>query len=135
MKKLLPCLMSITFLLMTSCDPDVTYSKIIQNDSEFDIAISVIGGRTFEYPIDSFHIKKQSEETIMEYRGLGRVSDYEDCSIYADSLLSQIINSDSLTLNVDLNNQSNWTYSIIDKFFGGGGSCECRIILKNEHIE
>ena len=128
-------LILIVLTILTSCDPGVSYSKIIQNDSDYDIIISVHNGESYYYSIDSLYVVKHSEETIMAYSGLGQTFEFEDCNIYADSLTSQIANNDSLKLILDLNDQSNWNFSILNETFKSGGTCECRIILKNEDVE
>lgn len=126
---------SIIIVQLTSCDPGVSYAKIIQNDSDYDISIVVHGGEPYYYSADSFYIEKHSEETIMAHGGLGQTLEFEDCSIYADSITSEVMNSDSLKTTYDLNNLSLWNFSILNKTYGSGGTCECRIVLRNEQIE
>ena len=71
----------------------------------------------------------------MQYDEIGSVSKFEDCSLFSDSLSSKIMDSDSLKLLLDLNNNSNWNFSVNKKSFGGGGLCECRIIINENQIE
>ena len=140
----IPFLIFIASIIVISCElidpPGVKYSQKIQNDSDYDIIIHVHGGNipgsSYYYAsTDSFYVNKHSVDTIMFYWEVGETYGFEDCDIYADSLTSEIANNDSLHLKVDLNNQSNWTFNMLHETHGGGGTCECRIIINNNQIE
>lgn len=122
-------------VFITSCDPGVKYDRIIQNSSTHDIIIYGYGIKVDSNSIDSFYVDKYSVKSIMQYSYLGTISNFEDCSFNYDSLSAKIMDSDSLNLLLDLNDQANWNFNVIDESFGGGGSCECRLIINDDQIK
>jgi hypothetical protein len=129
-------IISITFnlIVMNSCDPGFAYNKVIQNDSDFDVIIRVHGA-SIDYSADSFYVSKRSEEAILVGSGLGQTFEFEDCNLYADSLTASVADTDTMKVLTELNDLSNWTFSVLNKTFKGGGTCECRIIINNDQIE
>lgn len=123
---------------LSSCDPEVQYTQIVQNDSNYSIWIiandsSQVQG--YKYEKDSFLILRNSERLLFEITGLGGTSDFENCDIYADSLTSRIDDDDTLNLTIDLNKNSNWTFKILKNYIGRGGICECRLIINNGMVK
>jgi hypothetical protein len=128
-------LMFIVSAELTSCDPGVSYDKIIQNDSDYDFILSVHGGFSYFYDTNSFYINKHSEVVIMTTGGLGQTFQYDDCNIYADSLTSIIVNNDSLKIKPDISDPSNWIFKILKETYKSGGTCECRLIISDDQIQ
>ncbi|MFZ4462720.1 MAG: hypothetical protein ACOYN5_02680 [Bacteroidales bacterium] len=120
--------------LVASCDPGFAYSKVIQNDSDFDVIIRVHGA-SIDYSADSFYVSKRSEEAILLGSGLGQTFEFEDCNLYADSLTASVADTDTMKVLTELNDLSNWTFTVLNKTFKGGGTCECRIIINDDQIE
>ena len=122
-----------------SCDPGVKYDKIIQNDSDFDLLIIAYPESRFSsdnlFKDDSILIYKNTVTSILEVSGLGQTFEYEDCNTYADSIVTKIIGNDALHLTIDLSDKSNWTFSILDRTYKGGGTCECRVKITNDMIK
>jgi hypothetical protein len=126
-------------IILTACDPGVKYNKVVQNDSDFDITVyiypeSKVGDGSF-YEFDSLQINNHTEASIYEVSGLGQTFEYEDCNTYADSILARIIGNDTLDLNINLNDKSQWIFSVLDKTFKQGGTCECRVRITNDMIK
>jgi len=144
------------FVFLTSCDPGVDYSRIVQNDSDFDVKVLqrygywqingqdtifsrfwyLEGSDTIFVKVDTLTIEKHSSKTIYTAGGIGSVSDYENCYniIYYDIIPVQIHLKDSLLFIPNINELSGWNYRITKKQKNGGGVCECRIILTNQII-
>jgi hypothetical protein len=126
-------------IILTACDPGVKYSKVVQNDSDFDIMIHIypeskVGSGSF-YTFDSVQINSHTETSIFEFSGLGQTFEYEDCNTFADSIFARVIGNDTLDLNLNLNNESKWIFSVLDKTFKEGGLCECRVRITNDMIK
>lgn len=129
--------MPLAFTSLQSCDPGTEYDQVIENNSRYDILVMVNNSLDYvnrTYESDSFLVAKHSVVSIYKHLSLGTLEQFENCEIYADSLTAKIQNFDSLKLTLDINNTSNWTYSIFE-VKGRGGVCECRIEIKDENIE
>lgn len=115
---------------LISCDPGVTYNKIIQNDSDFRLEIYSCGDTAKHM----YSIPDHSEMSINGYEGLGQAFEFENCDYYTDSMVVKIYNKDSLHLSFDINDRSNWTFRRIKKQFKDAGECECRVRIENQDI-
>lgn len=124
--------------LFFACDPGVQHSKIIQNDSDYDLFIlsfpSKNSGYSHKSKVDSFIVLHHSSKDIYNYSGLGQTFEFEDCATFLDSFSVKVIGSDQLKLHANLNVPSNWEFNILRKSFNKGGNCECRIKINNQHI-
>ena len=126
-------------IILTDCDPGVKYKKVVQNDSDFDLMIyiypeSKVGDGSF-YKLDSLQINSHTEASIYEFSGLGQTFEFKDCNTYADSIFAKVKGNDTLDLNINLNDKSQWIFSILDKTFKEGGTCECRVRITNDMIK
>jgi len=126
-------------VFLLSCDPGVKYDKIIENDSDYDLLVIVYpdsksGASTF-FKGDSSVINKKTLTSIFEYSGFGQTFEYEDCNTHADSIITKIVGYENLNLSIDLNDELNWTFSILDRTFKDGGTCECRVTITNEMVK
>lgn len=126
-------------VILTACDPGVKYSKVIQNDSDFDITVyicpeSKVGDGSF-YKFDSIQINKHTEASIYEFSGLGQTFEFDDCNTYADSIFTRVRGNDTLYVDINLNDKSLWVFSILDESFKEGGTCECRVKITNDMIK
>lgn len=126
-------------VMISACDPGVKYNKVVQNDSDFDLMIyiypeSKVGDGSF-YEYDSLQINKHTEASIYEYNGLGQTFEFENCNTYADSIFATAWGNDTLDLNINLNDKSLWIFSVLDKTFKKGGTCECRVRITNDMIK
>lgn len=127
-----------TFLLLStvlmSCDPSVSYTKIIDNNSSYDLwLIDQSEGATFQ---DSVLIPHNSSFELLRYVDFGgNVSAFENCTYYpedADSISTRIEGIDSLNLGFAINSTANWVYSIIKP--GRNGACECHLLITDNDI-
>jgi hypothetical protein len=126
-------------IILTACDPGVKYNKVVQNDSDFDITVyiypeSKVGDGSF-YKFDSLQINNHTEASIYEISGLGQTFEYEDCNTYADSIFARVRENDTLDFNINLNDKSQWFFSILNKTYKEGGTCECRVKVTNDMIK
>ena len=123
---------------LSSCDPGIKYNKIVQNDSDHDLKIYVYPdtsiGWSNLYKADTFLIIRHNQISIAEYSSLGEANEFEGCDTYADSFSIQVLDNDTLHVNLNLKENSNWTFSRIKKGFKDGGECECRVIISNDRI-
>ena len=123
-------LLFMIMLLFTACDPGVSYSRIVQNDSDFDVKVFIAG--TIYSRTDTILIEKNITKTIFTDHGLGTVYDFTNCDFPKDSIPMLIYFNDSTKLIPDINKLSDWNFRIIKKgTFDDGGVCECRILLTN----
>ena len=131
-------ILGMAILLFSACDPGVSYSKVIQNNSKYDISLytDTAYAETYAmYNFDTIVIEKHSIVVIASEQGIGTTNGFSSCCIFNDSLNYKIIGFDSLYLNLDLNDCSNWVFDVIDKSAGGGGVCECRIKITDSMIK
>jgi hypothetical protein len=80
-------------------------------------------------------INNHTEASIYEISGLGQTFEYKDCSTYADSIFASVTVVDTLDFDINLNDKSQWIFSVLDKTFKEGGTCECRVIINNDMIK
>lgn len=132
----------IFLVFFSSCDTNVTYKRIIQNDSDYDIwvinpshipnATSASNCGAFEF--DSISIARKTSYTIEGATTDQSVGFFSDCPIFClDTLESRIHNQDSLALNKSLySTNSDWEYTVFQA--GHNGACECRLIVNNDDI-
>ncbi len=134
MKKLIPLF---ALFIFTSCDPAVKYDRIIENQSSYDIWIytdsSYMGYPPFVK--DSILIKSQQVSHIVDIHKIGRVTDFEDCTVAEGALAAVIDQFDSLELDLDLSSNENWTYTVIEEGTFKSGVCECRLIITDGDIK
>jgi hypothetical protein len=126
-------------IILTACDPGVKYTKVVQNDTDFDITVyiypeSKVGDGSF-YKFDTIRINNHTEASIYEVSGLGQTFEYEDCNTYADSIFAGITGNDTLDVDVNLNDKSQWIFTVLDKTFKQGGTCECRVRITDDMIK
>ena len=127
------------FLLgLSSCDPAVDYAMIIQNASEYEIIIIPVGTdsvwKNFEGRSDLSMAPKLAT-VIAKNFGIGKVDEYEDCPFQSDSFEMKISGIDSLKIDVDIYDPTNWTFDVLQNSTFGGGGCECRLIITDEDIK
>ena len=134
----------LTFLLVfiVSCDPGVDYSKIVQNNSDYNVkvlkgfGIWYLDGKDTVYkPIDTITIAKGSSAVIFTELHIGTLagSGFQACSAFNDSVPMFVYFTDSIKVIPNIHKLNYWNYRIIKEYkVGGGGVCECRINLTNE---
>ncbi len=122
-------------VLLSSCDPGVSYERIIENNSSHDIWIITGNNDHPGFTQDSFSISTNSEMVISSYDFLGQTSDFEDCEMVDSSLVGGIVGNEALSISKDLNSASSWSFSVLKRTSMGGGDCECRLKLSDADID
>ena len=139
MKLLRAMLFVCLICLLNSCDPGVSYSRVIQNESGYDLQFLVYPAQNSTcwtvLESDTIIVNKHSVKTIGAFSGLGQTFEFENCDLCADSINGKVVNNDTLSLILDLNNRAGWNFSILKKTFKQGGTCECRIKITDEMIK
>lgn len=118
-----------------SCDNSISYNKVVQNDSDYDIWVIMT---SIYSETDSILITSLSEISIFNSWDISMYSDYENCRypfVSLDSLSTRVNGNDTLNLNVDLNDNSIWIYNKLKKAYGDPDECECRFIITNDLIK
>lgn len=133
MKSYLLLLAVLAFL--TSCDPGVSYERIITNNSSHDIWIKATDYTSPELVVDSFFIAKNTEQIIHAYSGLGQTSEFSNCGMPDSALYGGLIATDTLAFSINLNEVAHWEFSVLSESFKQGGECECRLTLTDAFIE
>lgn len=120
-----------------ACDQSTQHRKVIINNSDYDLVIvprntsaDIVG-----YVSDSIFVGRRSRTAIFDMRQISRLKEYKSCSAFADTLQAIIVGNGSLHLILDLTDRSNWNYFTKNKELGGGGECECQIIITNADIQ
>jgi len=135
--KIAACLLVIGAL--TSCDPGIRFQKIIENRSDYDVKVYIYRDTSQYYEVsylaDSLLIGNHSEMVLAETGGLGQYYKFTDCQLYADSLKIIVLNNDSITVNMDINDPASWHFRRTKFGSNGGGECECRLMLSDIHFQ
>ena len=124
-------------LLLCSCnpvieDPAVDYKQVIENNSDFNLLL--ITSRFDD--VDSVIIPMEEEYILLDITGIGTIKGYRDCDTNNSGTLSlEVESSDSLAVNIDPNQSSNWQFTIFEEYDNGGGVGECRLVIDNEDIK
>ena len=137
MKKFLPFL-SLLFILASCKDPSVKYNQVIQNDSDYAVWLKVYDrpdsvGTVF-FAVDSFLIESKGEINLLERYGHRNMSQFDPCKMYLDSISVRAADT-TLVLNKNLNSDTNYVFTEVDKNRKGGGTCECRATFKNSDLD
>ncbi|MGV3610817.1 MAG: hypothetical protein ACO1N0_07710 [Fluviicola sp.] len=136
MKSILP-LIALLLILASCKDPSVKYNQVIQNDSDYDVWIRVYertdSAATVFFTVDSFFVAKKSEVIILERNGHKSMDQFQPCRMYVDSIGGRAADT-LLFVNRNLNADTNYVFTEVDKNKKGGGTCECRVIFKNIHL-
>lgn len=124
-------------LLLFSCDQTTRHSKLIVNNSDYDLVVFTGNGSAdyIGYVSDSIFIGRRSKAVVYDAREISRLKDYKRCNTLTDTLRVKIVGHDSLQVTLDLNNKANWYYFVRKKDMGGGGDCECQIGITNADIQ
>lgn len=128
--------------ILFSCDRVTKRKQVVVNSSDYDIVLitdsTTIGSpsnRPVGYVDDTIVIKKHSELAIFNMPDYSKWKVYNKCNWDLFVLKTLIDQNPNKHLGLDLNNQSNWTFSVLKKDKMGYGECECRTVIKNEHIQ
>ncbi|MEM7375627.1 MAG: hypothetical protein AAF587_43950 [Bacteroidota bacterium] len=129
-------LIPIFSLIISGCDPAVEYSRVLQNDSDYDLWVV----RDSAHVRDSSLLLAGMSQTLWDIWHIGNVGLYESCpgteAIPEPSIFSvHVKNRDSLSVKGDLHASEGWIYSILSQGPFGSGMCECRRILTNTDID
>ena len=127
-----------SFLLLIACDPSVKYTMVIQNATEYDIAVTKTGTDTewTEFSRgDNLIIAPDFGKIVSDYFGVGSLDEFESCPFRSDSFLLKVDGIDTLSVKLNVYKSANWEYDLLEKPFLGGGSCECRLTISDEDIE
>ena len=137
-KLFFPSIILFSFLV-ASCDPDVEYEKIVQNNSDYNVKVLrgvgywyLDGTDTIFTPTDTLTIYKNTSDVIYRNGGIGGVYDYQDCWPFIDPMPMLVYYEDSVKLIPNIHKMNYWDFRVIKQYKNGGGTCECRIILTNE---
>jgi len=132
------------FSFFTSCDPGKDYSCVIQNDSDYKVKIIAqlyspwyLEGKDTIYNLpDTIVVNKKTSKTIYTDGGIGSVNEYENCDYVPYDTISMLVYlKDSVKIIPNIHNMNHWIFRVIKEGKGGGGICECRLILTNDILK
>ncbi|MEL7424908.1 MAG: hypothetical protein AAFN81_18120 [Bacteroidota bacterium] len=115
-------------------DPLVEYSQVIENNS--DVSLLLITNTSAS--VDSVIIMTDEEQIVFSFSGIGAIAGLDECDVNEESggdLSLGVALTDSLTVNRDPNQSSNWQFTLIEDYGNGGGKGECRLVINNDDIE
>lgn len=126
-------------ITLISCDPIVNYEKIINNQTDHNISLIVLGTDSLgnNVPVDTILINKQTEKVIYNEGGIGQVQEYQNCPgayYLSDSHKTKLDNDTLLSLDSILEMPSKWKFKVIKESKVKGGSCQCKLIIHPENI-
>ena len=99
-------------LTFISCDPSVSYNKIIENNSDYDLKFKVypdsLNYLSQDYKTDTFVILKHTEYTIIHTSRMSQTRQYQDCNTYSAVSYTHLdvykrqyfLSNNSLTFNI-----------------------------------
>jgi hypothetical protein len=135
------CLFALLFLLFNCTPPSISYERIIENNSSYDIWLINPNSTTncngfigigFQ---DSILVPSNTRR-VLEFSSErnASVNDYTSCPfICLDSMNTRISNHDSLSLTSSLEaSNTNWEYRVLQS--GESGSCECEFTITDTDI-
>jgi hypothetical protein len=135
------CFFALLFLLFNCSPPSVSYERIIENNSSYDIwlintnttmncnaFVDISFQDSILIPSNTRRIVESSSERN------GSVGDYSDCPfICVDSINTMISNHDSLSLTAPLEaSNANWQFTVLQP--GESGSCKCELTITDADI-
>lgn len=128
------CFFILLFLLYNCTPPSITYNRIIENNSNYDIWLSNSNFSTG--CIQDSVLVPSNTQYILDF-SLDRnasVNDYTDCPMVCiDTVNTRISDHDSLNLAFPLEStNTNWQYRVIQS--GESGECECRLTITDADI-
>ena len=115
-------------------EPSISFDKIIENKSSFDLILKSSLG----LGVDSVLIGSGEEFIIEEVSTIGIIggfdTDYCDLIEIGD-LTIEVESSDSILVTLDPYQIDNWQATILQDYGGGAGVGECRLVIGDEDIE
>lgn len=125
--------------LFISCDKGMDYNQVIENSSDHNLIVYIYpdtsSGIPHYYTDDSVSVPNHSEISIASYKSLGVKEDFQDCNIYADSIIAKVLDNDSLKVNLNLADKSNYQFNELRKYsYKHGAITECRLKITNDNI-
>ncbi len=124
---------------LSSCDPGVSYSRVLENDSQYDLKLFIYRKNSISCKVrffsDTVIVEKNSIKTVAGYNGLGQTFEFQNCESCADSIVLKVVGNPSLKSTVNLNDPALWNFRVLKKTFKSGGTCECRLIMTNDKIK
>lgn len=130
-------LIPLIFLLAYSCnetieDPAVFYIQIIENKSDLNLLLVT----SVSTNLDSVIIPADDEYILLKVITIGSIRGFQDCETDDLGELSiEVDSSDSLIVNIDPNESSNWQFLIFEEASNGGGTGECRLVIDDQNVE
>jgi hypothetical protein len=132
--------LTIFLVFFTSCDPGVDYSRVIQNNSEFEVKVIsqtkspwYLDGIDTVYNLpDTILIHKNASTAIFSESSIGGVFQYQNCDFPYEPIPALVYFTDSIKKIPNILNVDGWNFRINKEGRNGGGICECRLILTND---
>lgn len=130
-------LLTLSVFLAFSCskvveDPAVDYVQLIENKSK----VSLLLVTSTSTNLDSAIIPIDEEYILLDLKTIGTIRHFQNCETGKLGVLSiEVEPSDSLIVNIDPNQSSNWHFTMFEEFKNGGGSGECRLVINDQNIE
>lgn len=112
-------------MLLFGCDQKTQHRKLIINNSDHDMILLMP---------DSVFLGKHNQVNVYDLSEFRRVKSFKSCATYSN-LIQDVIVADSLDLTIDLNDAANWKFYVIKKGLSGYGECECRLEIRNQHVQ
>lgn len=129
-------LASLLCLSFFACDPALEHSRVLQNDSEFELWLVKDSASVR----DSSLLLPGTSETLWNVFQIGTLGEYESCPATAGSIdpinfYLHVNGNQSLEVHVDLQESEGWVYSILSRGGFGSGASECRRLIRNDDIQ
>lgn len=128
-----------TAMVLSSCDPVVSYDKIIRNSSDQDL-ILLINQVSEETPLIDDRTLLESKEDIRIAEGFdigGSVEAFEDCPGYpleGDEIIIGVLKDDQVDELVRITSKTEWRYKVTSRDRSGAGLCKCIFEITDEML-
>lgn len=127
---------SVSVFLLASCDPQVSYYRKLQNQSQYDIVLV----KSLDGTNDSTEILKGQMIRYAEETRIGQVSDYESCVNYrwthTDSMYLVVKGDTTKKVLIEPLGTAGWRFvKVHESKMSGGGECYCELELTDAMIQ
>lgn len=110
MKKVFFLQIALIFILsLIGCDPVSDFRKIVENKSEYKIAIIGYYRGQPGQPYDTVYVDAHEEVRLRDAAGEGGLGGPPGCVSVIDSQVCKVFDRPDLIVSKDLNNSDNWT--------------------------
>lgn len=128
---LFPLLFFILFICV-SCDPGVSYTKIIINHTDYDLNLIRTDHKGYT---DTIILGQGLDYNQVETSTIGKTETYENCDQGDHNTYKiEVINQPNAIISIEIDDYRFWEFAIQETSINGGGKCTCKRFITNGDI-